>query len=85
MKVKIIQSQEEKLFKFKAKVEVVKYPMTGEYYDESKSILNEIEVHNNEDNDTDDDVPHDDHEELLEVEEQYRGDEEDVEVIDLEK
>ena len=38
-----------------------------------------------EDNDADDDVAHDDDEELLEVEEQYCGDEEDVKIIDLEK
>ena len=42
IKVKIIQSQEEKLLKFKAKVEEVQYPMTGEYNDDSKSIFNEI-------------------------------------------
>ena len=59
--------------------------MTGEYNDDSKSILNEIEVHNDKDDDADDDVAHDDDEELLEVEEQYRGDEEDLEIIDLEK
>ena len=71
--------------KFKAKVEDVKYPMTGEYNDDSKSILNETGVHNDEDDDADDDVAHDDHEELLEVKEQCRGDEEDAEIIDLEK
>ena len=49
--------------------------MTGEYYDDSKSILNE-RVHSDEDNDANDDG-----EELLEVEEQYRGDEEDVEIL----
>ena len=42
-------------------------------------------MHNDEGNDVDDDLAHDDDEELLEVEEQYRGDEEDVEIIDLEK
>ena len=73
----------EKLFKLKAKVEEVKYPMTGKYNDDSRSILNEIRVHKNEDHDADDDVAHD--QELLEVEEQYRGDEEDVEIIGLEK
>ena len=57
--------------------------MTGKYNDDSKSILNEIGVHKNEDHDADDDVAHD--QELLEVEEQYRGDEEDVEIIGLEK
>ena len=71
--------------KSKANVEVVKYQMTGEYHDDSKSILNEIGVHNNDDNNTDDDVSHDDHAELIEVEEKYRGVEEDVEIIDLEK
>ena len=50
--------------------------MTGEYNADSKSILNEIGVHNDEDDDADDDVAHYD-EELLEVEEKYRGDEED--------
>ena len=69
----------------KAKVEEVKYPMTGKYNDDSKSILNENGVHNDEDDDADDDVAHDDDEELLEVEEQYLGDEEDVEIIDIEK
>ena len=68
-------SQEEKFLKFKPKVEEVKYAMTGEYYDDSKSILNE-RVHSDEDNDA-----NDDDEELLEVEEQYRGDEEDVEIL----
>ena len=57
--------------------------MTGKYNDDSKSILNETGVHKNEDHDADDDVAHD--QELLEVEEQYRGDEEDVEIIGLEK
>ena len=83
--IKIIWSQEEKLWKFKAKVKEFKHPMTGEYKDDSKSILNEIKVHNDEDDDIDDDLAHDDDEELFEVEEQYRGDEEDVEIIDLEK
>ena len=32
----------------KAKVEEVKYPMTGKYNDDSKSILNENGVHNDE-------------------------------------
>ena len=54
--------------------------MTGEYNDDSMSILNEIGVDNDEDDDADDDVAHDD-----EVAEQYRSDEEDVEIIDLEK
>ena len=85
IKVKIIWLLEEKLSKFKAKVEEVKYPMTGEYSDGSKSISNEIGVHNDENGDADDDVAHDDDEELLEVEEPYRGDKEDVEIIDLEK
>ena len=78
-------SRRKAFLKFKAKVEDVKYPMTGEYNDDSKSILNETGVHNDEDDDADDDVAHDDHEELLEVKEQYRGDEEDAEIIDLEK
>ena len=51
-----------KALKFKAKVEEVKYPMTGEYNDDSKSILNEIVVQNNADDDADDDVTHDDDE-----------------------
>ena len=42
----------------------------------STSILSKIEVHNNEDGDPDDDVAPDNGEELLEVEEQYHGDEE---------
>ena len=57
--------------------------MAGKYNDDSKSILNEIGVHNDEGDDADD-VAHDDDEEE-EVEEQYRGDEEDVEISDLEK
>ena len=57
--------------------------MAGKYNDNSKSILNEIGVHNDEGDDADD-VAHDDDEEE-EVEEQYRGDEEDVEISDLEK
>ena len=85
IEVKIIWSQVEKLLKLlKAKVEEVKYPMAGKYNDDSKSILNENGVHNDEDDDADDDVAHDDDEELLEVEEQYLGDEEDVEMIDIE-
>ena len=59
--------------------------MTGEYIDDLKSILNKIGVHNDKDDDADDDVTHNDEEELLEVEEQYRGGEEDVEIIDWEK
>ena len=43
--------------------------MAGEHNDDSKSILNEIQVHNDENDDADDDVAHDDYEELLEVEE----------------
>ena len=70
---------------FKAKVEEAEYPMAGEYNDDSRSTLNKTGVHNDEDDDTDDDVVHDDHEELLEVEEQYRCDEEQVEITDLEK
>ena len=58
--------------------------MTGEYNADSKSILHEIRVHNDEDDSADDDVAHYD-EELLEVEEKYCGDEEDIEIIDLEK
>ena len=84
IKIKIIWSQKDKLLKFKVKVEEVKYPVTGKYTDDSKSILNKIGVHSDEDDDADNDVAHDDVEELLEVEEQYRGDE-DVEIIDLEK
>ena len=71
--------------KFKAKVEEVKYSMTGKYNDDSKFISNEIGVHKDDDNDADDDLAHNDVEELLEVEEQYRGDKEDVEIIDFEK
>ena len=41
-------------------------------------------MHNDVDGNADDDVAHDDHEELLQVEEQYRSDEEDVEIINLE-
>ena len=59
--------------------------MTGEYIDDLKSIWNKIGVHNDKDDDADDDVTHNDEEELLEVEEQYRGGEEDVEIIDWEK
>ena len=78
-------SQEEKLLKFKAKAEEVKYPMTGKYNDDSKSILKETGVFNDEDHYADDDAAYDDDEKPLEVEEQYRGDEEDVEIVDLEK
>ena len=53
--------------KFKAKVEEVQYPMTGEYNDDSKSIFNEIWVHNDEDDDTDDDVAHVDDEKLIRI------------------
>ena len=59
--------------------------MAGEHNDDSKSILNEIQVHNDENDDADDDAAHDDYEELLEVEEWYCGDEENVEIIGLEK
>ena len=58
--------------------------MTDKDNDDSKSLLNEIGVDNDEDDDADDGAVHDD-EELLEVEEQYRGDEEDLEIIDPEK
>ena len=44
IKVKIIWPQEEKLLKFKAKVEAVKYPLTGEYNRDSKFILNKTGV-----------------------------------------
>ena len=83
--VKVTWAQEEKLLKFKAKVEEVKYPMTGEDNDDSKSILNETGVHNDEDHYADVDAAHDDDEKPLEVEEQCPGDEEDVEIVDLEK
>ena len=46
--------------------------MTGKYNDNSKSILNDIGVYDDASDDADDD------EELLEVEEQYHGDEEDI-------
>ena len=65
--------------KFKAKFEEVKYPVTDKYIDDSKSVLNEIG-----DGDDADDVAHDD-DELLEVDEQGRSDEEDVVISDLEK
>ena len=42
-------------------------------------------MHNDEDHYADDDAAYDDDEKPLEVEEQYRGDEEDVEIVDLEK
>ena len=61
--------------KFKAKVEEVKYPMTGKYNNDSKFMSNEIGVHKDDDDDAD--LAHNDVEELLEVEEQYRGDKED--------
>ena len=49
-------------------------------------MLNKIGVHNDEDDDdANDDVAHDEDEELLEVKEQYLSDEEDIEIIDLEK
>ena len=50
------------LLKFKAKIEEVKYPMTGEYIDDLKSILNKIGVYNDNDDDADDDVTHTDEE-----------------------
>ena len=68
--MKIKWSQKEKLLKFKAKFEEVKYPVTGKYIDDSKSILNEIGVQND-DGDDAGDAAHDD-DELLEAEEQYR-------------
>ena len=34
-----MRSQKEKLFKFKAKVEEVKYPTIGEYNDDSKVYI----------------------------------------------
>lgn len=71
IKVKVVWSQEEKLSILKAKVEDVNYPMTGEYNDDSKNILNEIGVHNEEDGDHDD-------EELEEDEE-----EQDLQIVDL--
>ena len=58
--------------------------MAGEYNDDSRSILSEIGLHTDEDNDADDKA-HDDDEELLEAEEQYCGDEEDIGIMDLEK
>ena len=84
-KLKFYGLKKKSFLKFEAKVEQVKYPMTGEHDDDSKSILNEIGMYSDEDDSADDVVAHDDKEELLEVEEQYRGDKEDVEIIDLEK
>ena len=81
--MKIKWSQKEKLLKFKAKFEEVKYPVTGKYIDDSKSTSNEIGVQND-DGDDADDAAHDD-DELLKAEEQYRSDEEDVVISDLEK
>ena len=72
IKFKIIWSKKEKLLKFQTKVEEV-------YNDDSKSILKD------EDDDADDYVAHDNDEGLLEIEEKYRGDEKDVEIIYLEK
>ena len=57
------------------------YPITGEYNDDSKSVLSKIGVLSHEDDDADDDVPHGDDEELLEVEEQCRGDKKDLEIL----
>ena len=50
-----------------------------------KFILNKIGEHNDKDDNAANDAAYDDYEELLKVEEQYRSDEEDVEIIDLEK
>ena len=57
------------------------YPITGEYNDDSKSVLSKIGVRSHEDNDAYDGVPHGDDEELLEVEEQCRGNKEDLEIL----
>ena len=72
IKFKVIWSKKEKLLKFQTKVQEV-------YNDDSKSILKD------EDDDADDYVAHDNDEGLLEIEEKYRGDEKDVEIIYLEK
>ena len=50
-----------------------------------KFILNKIGEHNDKDDNAVNDAAYDDYEKLLKVEEQYRSDEEDVEIIDLEK
>ena len=40
--MKVVWSQVEKLSIYRAKVEEVKYPMIGEYVDDSKEILKEL-------------------------------------------
>ena len=40
--MKVVWSQVEKLSIYRAKVEKVKYPMIGEYADDSKEILKEL-------------------------------------------
>ena len=57
-KLKLYGLKKKSFWSLKAKVEDVKYPITGKYNDDSKSILNEIGVHN------DADVAHDADEEL---------------------
>ena len=42
IKVKVVWSQVEKLSIYRGKVEEVKYPMIGEYVDDSKEILKEL-------------------------------------------
>ena len=42
IKVKVVWPQAEELSVYRAKVEEVKYPMTGEYVDDSKEILKEL-------------------------------------------
>ena len=58
-KLKSYGLKKKSFWSLKAKVEEVKYPITGEYNDDSKSILNEIGVHNDAN-----DVAHDADEEL---------------------
>ena len=59
-KLKSYGFKKKSFWSLKAKVEEVKYPITGEYNDDSKSILNEIGVHKW----IADDVAHDADEEL---------------------
>ena len=78
IKVKVVWRQVEKLSMCRAKVEEVKYPMTGEYVDDSKEILKELGGLDEDDGDDEDD------EELGELEEDENGttEEHDIQIID---
>ena len=76
IKVKVVWPDVEKLSIYKSKVEEVKYPMDGYYVDDSKEIINELGVHEVEEDYSDDEEPGD----LIEASES-NYDEDDLQII----